>query len=197
MQAGNYRIEDLLAAMQKASDQAERAGKIIRRMRDMVKKGDPKRQPVSLAELIDETRAFADIEAQRTGTQIVVELPENLPRIDVDRIMIEQVLLNLVKNGIESMLGMPLERRRLTIRALVVDARLVEVAVADQGHGLAETDIEKIFAPFYTTKAEGMGIGLAICRSIIEFHQGRLWVEPRREGGTVFRFTVPIEEPHE
>jgi PAS domain S-box-containing protein len=197
MQAGNYRIEDLLAAMQKASDQAERAGKIIRRMRDMVKKGDPNRQPVSLAELIDETRAFADIEAQRTGTQIVVELPENLPRIDVDRIMIEQVLLNLVKNGIESMLGMPVERRRLTIRAQVADTRLVEVEVADQGHGLEETDIEKIFAPFYTTKAEGMGIGLAICRSIIEFHQGRLWVEPRREGGTIFRFTVPIEEPHE
>ena len=71
---------------------------------------------------------------------------------------------------------------------------MLEISVSDQGHGLAEEDIEKIFAPFYTTKAEGMGIGLAICRSIIEFHQGRLWVEPRREGGTVFHFTVPIEE---
>src|SRR6185369_3921397 len=80
MQAGNYRFDDLLAAMQKAAEQAERAGKIIRRMRDMVKKGDPKRLPVELAELIDETRAFADIEAQRNGTQIHVELPENLPR---------------------------------------------------------------------------------------------------------------------
>jgi PAS domain S-box-containing protein len=197
MQAGNYKIDDLLAAMQKASDQAERAGKIIRRMRDMVKKGDPNRQPVALAELVDETRAFADIEAQRTGTQIVVDLPENLPKIVVDRIMIEQVLLNLVKNGIEAMSDVPVERRQLSIRARLLDDRMLDVSVTDQGHGLAEEDMEKIFAPFYTTKAEGMGIGLAICRSIIEFHQGRLWVTPRREGGTVFHFTVPIEESTE
>ena len=111
--------------------------------------------------------------------------------------MIEQVLLNLVKNGIESMHNVPFERRRLFIEARLADERMLEVIVADQGHGLAEEDVEKIFAPFYTTKPEGMGIGLAICRSIIEFHQGRLWVEARREGGTAFHFTVPIEEDHE
>ncbi|HLO64450.1 MAG TPA: PAS domain S-box protein, partial [Azonexus sp.] len=194
MQAGNYRLDDLLTAMQKASSQAERAGKIIRRMRDMVKKGDPNRQPIALPELIDEARAFADIEAQRTGTQIIVALPENLPRIVVDRIMIEQVLLNLVKNGIEAMHDVPVERRQLTLQARLLDERMLEVTVADHGHGLATEDAEKIFAPFYTTKPEGMGIGLAICRSIIEFHQGRLWVSPRREGGTEFHFTVPIEE---
>ncbi len=194
MQAGNYRFEDLLAAMQKASDQAERAGKIIRRMRDMVKKSDPKCLPVSLPELIDEARAFADIQAQRSGTQISVLMPENLPKIVVDRIMIEQVLLNLVKNGIESMINVPFDRRHLSIQARVVDERMLEIAVADQGHGLAEEDVERIFTPFYTTKQDGMGIGLAICRSIIEFHQGRLWVEAGRECGTIFRFTVPIEE---
>ena len=128
MQAGNYKIDDLLAAMQKASDQAERAGKIIRRMRDMVKKGDPNRQPIALAELVDEARAFADIEAQRTGTQIVVDLPKNLPNIVVDRIMIEQVLLNLVKNGIEAMSDVPFERRQLTLQARQVDDRMLEVA---------------------------------------------------------------------
>ncbi len=197
MQAGNYRFEDLLAAMQKASDQAERAGKIIRRMRDMVKKSDPKREPISLEELVDEARAFADIEAQRTGTQIEVDIPENLPRIVVDRIMIEQVLLNLVKNGIEAMNSVPFDRRKLLLQARLTEDEMLEVAVSDHGHGLAEEDIERIFMPFYTTKPEGMGIGLAICRSIIEFHQGRLWVEPRREGGTVFRFTVPIEEKDE
>ena len=85
----------------------------------------------------------------------------------------------------------------LSLQAEVVDERMLEITVADQGHGLAEEDIEKIFAPFYTTKAEGMGIGLAICRSIIEFHQGRLWVEARRGGGTLFHFTVPIEETGE
>ena len=194
MQAGNYKFEDLLSAMQKASDQAERAGKIIRRMRDMVKKSDPNRQPIALAELLDEARSFADIEAQRTSTQIVVDLPENLPRIVVDRIMIEQVLLNLIKNGIESMHDTPIERRRLNISARQIDERLLQVDIADNGHGLPVEDVEKIFAPFYTTKQEGMGIGLPICRSIIEFHQSRLWVEARHEGGTVFRFTVPIEE---
>jgi hypothetical protein len=116
-----------------------------------------------------------------------------LPRIVVDRIMIEQVLLNLVKNGIEAMHDTPVERRRLNISARQVDQRLLQVEVADNGHGLAEEDVEKIFAPFYTTKQEGMGIGLAICRSIVEFHQGHLWVKARREGGTVFCFTVPIE----
>ena len=197
MQAGNYRQEDLLAAMTKASEQAERAGKIIRRMRDMVKKSDPVRWPISLELLVEETRAFADIEAQRTGTQIVVDIPENLPNIVVDRIMIEQVLLNLVKNGIEAMNDVPLARRCLTIQAQPVAGRMLEVAVIDQGHGLNEDDSDRIFAPFYTTKPEGMGIGLAICRSIIEFHQGRLWVEARRDGGSVFRFTVPIEEDDE
>ena len=194
MQAGNYRLEDLLAAMQKAGDQAERAGKIIRRMRDMVKKSDPNRQPVALSELIEEARAFADIQAQRASTQIIVDLPEGLPNILVDRIMIEQVLLNLIKNGIEAMQETPVERRRLTVAARLLETRQVQVEIADQGHGLPEEEIEKIFAPFYTTKPEGMGIGLPICRSIIEFHQGRLWVEARREGGTIFRFTVPIED---
>jgi PAS domain S-box-containing protein len=197
MQGGNYRIDDLLAAMQKASEQAERAGNIIRRMRDMVKKSDPVRWPIALHVLVDEARAFADIEAKRTGTQILVELPEHLPNIVVDRIMIEQVLLNLIKNGIEAMNDVPFERRRLTIQAEVVDDRMLEVSVIDQGHGLDDEDIDRIFAPFYTTKPEGMGIGLPICRSIIEFHQGRLWAESRREGGTVFRFTVPIEESDE
>lgn len=194
MQAGNYKLDDLLLAMQKASSQAERAGKIIRRMRDMVKKGDPNRQPIALSELIDEARAFADIEAQRTGTQLIVDLPEHLPRIVVDRIMIEQVLHNLIKNGIEAMSDVPVDRRQLTLQARPVDARTLQVTVTDHGHGLAGVDMEKIFAPFYTTKPEGMGIGLAICRSIIEFHQGRLWVTPRREGGTEFHFTVPMEE---
>ena len=135
----------------KASSQAERAGKIIRRMRDMVKKGDPNRQPIALEELVDETRAFADIEAPAYCTQIIVDLPDNLPRIVVDRIMIEQVLLNLVKNGIEAMIDVPFERRQLTLQAKIVDERMLEISVTDQGHGLDEADIEKIFAPFYTT----------------------------------------------
>jgi C4-dicarboxylate-specific signal transduction histidine kinase len=177
MQAGNYRQEDLLAAMQKASEQAERAGKIIRRMRDMVKKSDPNRLPIALLELVDEARAFADIEGPAHRHADRRRPAENLPNIVVDRIMIEQVLLNLVKNGIEAMSDMPLDRRHLTIRPARSTSGCWKSPSPIRGTAWPEEDMERIFAPFYTTKPEGMGIGLAICRSIIEFHQGRLWVE--------------------
>jgi C4-dicarboxylate-specific signal transduction histidine kinase len=147
MQAGNYRIDDLLAAMQKASEQAERAGKIIRRMRDMVKKGEPHRLPIGLPELIDETRAFADIEAKRNSTQILVNIPENLPRIVVDRIMIEQVLLNLIKNGIEAMSAVPPEAPPPEHRGPQQGRRTVEVIVTDQGHGLATKKTWTAYSP--------------------------------------------------
>ena len=194
---GNPRIDDILAAMHKAAAQAERAGKIIRRMRDMVKKEDPRREPVALAELVEETRALADIEAGKLGVEVLIDLPADLPRVVVDRIMIEQVLLNLMRNGIEAMAPTPPETRHLSVSARHTEAGWVEVAVADRGHGLAADDLERIFAPFYTTKPDGMGIGLAICRSMIEFHQGRLWPEPHAGGGTVFRFTLPAEEAHD
>ncbi len=194
LQSGQFQLEDILGAMEKTRHQADRAGKIIRRMRDMVKKGDPNRQAVPLVEIVEDMRAFADIEARKNGTRIHVDIPEDLPAVFVDRIMIEQVLLNLVKNGIEAMQGMPPERRELTVAARRTETNQVEVVVSDHGPGLDEAEQERIFAPFYTTKPEGMGIGLAICRSIIEFHQGRLWVESRPEGGSLFKFTLPVEE---
>lgn len=194
LESGKYKVDDLLSAMQKASDQAQRAGKIIRRMRDMVKKSEPQRQPLVLTQLIEEMRALTDIEAGRADVSIEVDIPADLPRLMGDRITIEQVLHNLTKNGIEAMQQNRPEARRLRISAQVQEGRMIEIAIADWGCGLKETDLEKIFTPFYTTKEEGMGIGLAICRSIVEFHQGRLWAEANPEGGTVFRFTLPMEE---
>lgn len=194
LKGGGTRPEDILAAMEKASFQAERAGKIIRRMREFVKKSEPNRGPVALADIVEETLGFADIEARKQAVEIRLDLPADLPEIFVDRIMIEQVLLNLVKNGIEAMRDTPQPERQLTVSARLADNRMVEVAVADRGHGIGATTAEELFAPFYTTKPEGMGMGLPICRSIIEFHQGRLWVEPNPGGGTVFRFTLPMDE---
>ena len=103
-----------------------------------------------------------------------VDLPEQLPRIVVDRIMIEQVLHNLIKNGIEAMSDVPVDRRQLTLQARPVDARTLQVTVADHGHGLAGVDMEKIFAPFYTTKPDGSGIGLSLSRRIMQLHGGSL-----------------------
>jgi PAS domain S-box-containing protein len=192
LKTGDYRQEDILAAMEKASTQAERAGKIIRRTREFVKKSEPNRAPVALAEIVEEAIGFADIEARKAAVGIRVDIPPDLPPVFADRIMIEQVVLNLVKNGIEAMQQAHAIERELCISARRDESGMVEVAVADRGHGIGEEEAEKLFAPFYTTKKEGMGMGLNICRSIVEFHDGRLWAQPNPGGGSVFRFTLPI-----
>jgi PAS domain S-box-containing protein len=192
LENGEYRESDLLAAMQKASFQAERAGKIIRRIRDFVRKSEPRRTAVALVEIVDDALGFAEIDARRVMVRIHRDIGRELPPVFADRIMIEQVMLNLVKNAIDAMAEMPEDERQLHLSARQVDG-MIEVSVADRGHGILAEDAERLFTPFYTTKSEGMGMGLNICRSIIEFHDGRLWLEPNPEGGTVFKFTLPVE----
>jgi PAS domain S-box-containing protein len=192
LQANDYRPEELLAAMQKASAQAERAGKIIRRVRDFVKKSEPNRSAVQIDEVIEEIIGFAEIEARKAGVRISVSVPADLPSAYADKIMIEQVVLNLVKNGIEAMHDTPRVDRELAISARANGKDFIEVRVADRGHGVLVEQAEKLFVPFYTTKPEGMGMGLNICRSIIEFHHGRLWAVANSGGGTVFSFTLPV-----
>jgi|CXWK01.1.fsa_nt_gi PAS domain S-box-containing protein len=197
LKSGDYRREDILAALEKASAQAERAGKIIRRTREFVKKSAPVRAPVALADIVEEAIGFADIEARKAAVTIRVDIPSELPPVFADRIMIEQVVLNLVKNGIESMQQSHAGARELELAARPDDEGMVEVAVADRGCGMTEELAERIFEPFYTTKSEGMGMGLNICRSIIEYHDGRLWVRPNPKGGSVFRFTLPVRSVRE
>ncbi len=197
LQAGNARTEDVLAAMQKASFQAERAGKIIRRVREFVKKSEPRRSAVKITDVLDDAIGFADIDARRTGTRIHTEIEPDLPLVFADRIMIEQVLLNLIRNGFDAMADTLPEQRVLTVRVRRCGEAAVEVAVIDRGHGISEDGLRQLFTPFYTTKAEGMGMGLNICRSIVEFHNGRLLVDPNPEGGTMFSFTLPTETASE
>ncbi|HNC21431.1 MAG: PAS domain S-box protein [Candidatus Accumulibacter phosphatis] len=194
LESGKYRREDLLAAMQKASFQAERAGKIVRRMRDFVRKSEPNRAAVALADIVEEAIGFAEIEARKAGVDIRINLPPALPPVYADRIMIEQVLLNLVKNGIEAMVHTPRKRRHLSVAARCNEDDQVEVEVCDNGHGIADEETEKLFMPFFTTKAYGMGMGLNICRTIVEFHNGRLWAVSNSGGGMAFRFTLPLGE---
>ena len=192
LKSGDYRREDILAAMEKASAQAERAGKIIRRTREFVKKSEPVRAPVALVEIVEEAIGFAEIEARKAAVAIQVSIPPDLPPVFADRIMIEQVVLNLVKNGIESMQQTPPDARALNLAARLDGEGMVEVTVADRGCGMTDGQVERLYTPFFTTKAEGMGMGLNICRSIVEFHDGRLWVQPNPGGGSVFRFTLPV-----
>ena len=182
----------LLGALDKTAAQAERAGQVIRRIRQFVKRSEPERRVCDLDAIVAEAVGLAEIDAKRQSVRIRLDLAAELPTLHADPILIEQVLLNLMKNGIDAM-------RHATRRELHLQVRLngahFEFTVTDYGQGISPENREKVFESFYTTKAEGMGIGLNICRSIVESHQGRLWVEANPEGGCIFRFTLPVAQP--
>jgi len=190
LKSGKGRPEALLEALEKASAQAERAGKIISRIREFVKRSEPRRQAVALARILENAVSFADIDARKRRIDIAQNLPDPLPEVLADPILIEQVLLNLLKNGVEAMEQS--EYRTLHLTVTDQDPQ-VEIAVIDRGHGLRNP--ERLFEPFYSTKSEGLGMGLNICRTIIESHHGRLWASANPEGGTIFRFTLPKAPP--
>ena len=182
--------QELLEMLGKTAGQAERAGMVIRRIRGFVKRSEPERTTCEVHAIVADAVGLAEIDAQRLGKRIEVHLEPTLPTLNVDPILIEQVLLNLVKNGIEAMRSTPRRDLHVTVG---VRGESVEFAVADAGTGLAPEAREKLFEPFFTTKSEGMGMGLNICRSIIESHQGRLWVDTNAWGGCTFRFTLPLD----
>jgi PAS domain S-box-containing protein len=190
LKAGNPQPDKLLEALGKAASQAERAGKIISRIREFVKRSEPRRQRVAVTRIVDNAIGFADIDARKRQIEIQPHFPEPLPDVMADPILIEQVLLNLLKNGVEAM-----EKSEYRILHVLVSDQspLVEIAVVDRGYGLR--DPERLFEPFYSTKSEGLGMGLNICRTIIESHHGRLWAAANPEGGTIFRFTLPCAAP--
>lgn len=186
--------EGLLDALQKINLQADRAGKVLRRIRDFVRKHEPQRHHCDLRDIIEDVIGFAEIEARTQGIKIEFKMSATLPPLHVDRILIEQVMINLLKNGMEAMQQTPAQRRTLSIRVILSENNVVEITVSDNGHGILPGSLEKLFSPFYTTKPDGMGMGLSICRSIIEFHQGRLWVQTNPDGGSQFKFTLPMEQ---
>lgn len=190
LKSGNAQPERLLEALEKAAQQAERAGKIISRIREFVKRSEPRRQSVPITQILDNAVGFAEIDARKRQIDIDQVLPDPLPNVMADPILIEQVLLNLLKNGVEAM-----ESSEYRVLHVVVTDQhpLVEIAVIDRGHGLR--DPERLFEPFYSTKSEGLGMGLNICRTIIESHHGRLWASSNPDGGTIFRFTLPCAAP--
>jgi C4-dicarboxylate-specific signal transduction histidine kinase len=181
----------VLRAIEAARGQAEHASAVIGRIREFIRAREPRRDACALVDISDSVLRLLKLEAEQHRVQISTRLAQALPPVYADRVMIEQVLLNLVKNGIEAMRDIPQPRRVLAIEARLNLDDSVEVRVLDRGCGLAEADRAQLFSPFFTTKAEGLGIGLAICRSIIEYHEGRLYFEPREEGGSAFVFTLP------
>ena len=175
-------------AVEHAAEQVLRAGQIIRRLRDFVARGENERQIENLPKLIEEASALALVGAKETGVRVAYVLDPRAEFVLADKIQVQQVLLNLMRNAIEAMQEVTL--RELTISSHMQDTETVRIDVADTGPGIAEEIAKQLFQPFVTTKREGMGVGLSISRTIIEAHGGHLWAEPNPGGGTVFHLTL-------
>ena len=180
----------LRRALEQARQQAQRAGQIIKSVHKFVKKSEPQRETVAIHSVVEGVRALIELQARQSYVALHISLPAQLPPVLADRVMLEQVLLNLTRNGIEAMAQVSPEARILHITA-AADAAQVSVSVLDHGHGIAPEVAERLFSPFFSTKAEGMGMGLSICRTAIEFHGGTLTHAPNPDGGTVFTFSLP------
>jgi len=193
LRGGALPNEDLRSTLAKMGQQAQRAGAIIRRIREFVKRSEPRRRPTPAARIVEDAIAFAEIEANKKSIVIVAQVDPQLPPLDVDPILIEQVLLNLLKNALDSMSKASARRIDVRVDAGATDGQ-AEISVIDRGCGIAAEHLPNLFQPFFSTKAEGMGMGLNICRSIVEFHHGRIYVEtnPEPTGGSVVRITLPL-----
>lgn len=175
-------------ALSNAAEQALRAGQIIRRLRDFVSKGEADRRIENLPQLLEEAGALAMIGAKERGVRLRFDLDHRLDLVLADKVQVQQVVLNLMRNAIDAMETSP--RRDLTVATRALDDQMVEVAVTDTGPGIDPAMADQLFQPFVTTKAQGMGVGLSISRTIVEAHGGRIWADRNPDGGTIFRFTL-------
>jgi C4-dicarboxylate-specific signal transduction histidine kinase len=196
--------DELLGALEKTAKQAHRAGQIIHRIRSFVKRSEPNRTISNVEAMVSEAVELAEIELRRRNVKLNQYLVPKLPNLLVDPILIEQVLLNLLKNAAESVdaAQRPTEQRIVKLRVVpsyVNDKPVVEFMVIDSGAGIAPDAMERLYEAFYSTKADGMGIGLSLCRSIVESHLGRMKAENLYNGevvtGCCFTFWIPIAEP--
>lgn len=186
-------------AMRRIAEQADRAGKVIKSVHDFVRRRERDREMLTPAALVDSVMPLVSLQARKLQVRVETQLAPGLPPLTCDRTMVEQVLLNLARNAMQAMEQVPLADRVLLLRVQPVAAgergarRWLEFAVVDRGPGIAPEVAERLFTPLFTTKAEGMGLGLSLCRTVIEQHGGALSFEPHPAGGTIFRFTLPVQ----
>ena len=183
-------LDEARAATRRIVRDGNRGSDIIARIRGMLKKEPPTRVRLNVNDVIQEVIALARMDLH--GVALQTDLADSLAEVTADRVQLQQVLLNLTVNAIDAMKPVTDRPRALLIRTRNHDERTVLVAVQDSGVGLDAKQMEQIFETFYTTKPEGLGMGLSICRSIIEGHGGRLWAEPNQGPGATFQFTLPI-----
>ena len=203
VKADTIRTDDLIAALQKTARQAERAGQIIHRIRAFVKRSEPQRQPSQARQIVEDAVELAGIELRRRKVAVHCYVAQRLPEIMVDPILIEQVVLNLLKNAAEAIDSgdMPPQRRHIELRVVPrhtpEEGGVIEFSVTDMGPGIKDEVLGRLYEAFFSTKPEGLGIGLSLCRSIIESHRGRMKAQNLYNGtqvvGCRFAFTVPVE----
>jgi two-component system, LuxR family, sensor histidine kinase DctS len=186
--------EEIDAALRGIGGCAERAGLIVRRVHDFVKKSEPNFVPVTIAEVVEEAVALLRPEMDKMRTMLDLAVETDLPAIRGDKVLLQQVLVNLIRNGIEAMAETADDRRRLVVDARHVSAKVVCLSVTDAGTGVRPEVAEALFQPFTSTKPGGMGMGLSICRSIVELHGGHITYLPSPGGGSRFSFTLPAME---
>ena len=186
-------IEELQGIHHRIARQARRAGEIIRRVHDFVRRSEPKREPLDINAVIIDAIGLIEADSRKRRMRIVTDLADRLPEVAADPVMIEQVLVNLLRNGMDAMAANPPARRTVRISTAEQGGLLI-VKVSDQGSGMDPEVTQRLFEPFFSTKQEGMGMGLNICRSIAELHHGRLGFEPDPDGGTVFILSLPIDQ---
>lgn len=182
-------------ALDDAATQSVRAGQIVRRLRDFISRGEIERRAEDLASLIAEANGLALIGTKELGIDVRVEIDEDVGDVLVDRVQVQQVMLNLIRNAVEALSAV--DDRRLTIKADRVAEGMVRIAVTDNGPGIDNQISEQLFQPFVSTKDDGMGLGLSICETIVEAHEGQIWVETPDSGGTAFCFTLVAAETEE
>ena len=187
-------LEEIRAILTDIRKDDQRAGNVIDRMRGLLKRQNLDKRPVDVAELVGEVIALVRSDAIARHVKLELTVANHLPLVSGDAIHLQQVLLNLIVNGMDAIDEAKGGDRRVSVSASLDGAQTVEIAVSDSGPGVPADKLTHIFDPFFTTKPKGMGMGLSISRTIIEAHQGRIWAENKSEGGALFRFTLPIAE---
>ena len=185
-------LEEARLAFSTIVEAGVRAGDVIERIRALVKKAPPRRDALAINETILEVVALTRLEATKNRVSVQTRLAEGRPPVQGDRVQLQQVILNLIINAVEAMNCSNEGTRQLLINTDRADQRDIRVVIQDSGPGIAPASINRVFDPFYTTKSSGLGIGLSICRSIIEAHEGRLWATAAQPEGAIFAFTLPV-----